>query len=50
MSAFEIVKFLHILFAIIAVGFNASYGVWLARAASPSVLACEVSTQSRETR
>ena len=33
MSAFEIVKFLHILFAIIAVGFNASYGVWLARAA-----------------
>src|SRR5919106_3847876 len=32
MSAFEIVKFLHILFAIIAVGFNASYGVWLARA------------------
>jgi uncharacterized membrane protein len=33
LSAFEIVKFLHILFAIIAVGFNASYGVWLARAA-----------------
>jgi uncharacterized membrane protein len=33
MSAFEIVKFLHILFAIIAVGFNASYGIWLARAA-----------------
>jgi uncharacterized membrane protein len=32
-SAFEIVKFLHILFAIVAVGFNASYGVWLARAA-----------------
>jgi uncharacterized membrane protein len=30
---FEIVKFLHILFAIIAVGFNASYGIWLARAA-----------------
>jgi hypothetical protein len=26
MSAFEMVKFLHILFAIIAVGFNASYG------------------------
>jgi uncharacterized membrane protein len=33
MSAFEIVKFLHILFAIIAVGFNASYGIWLTRAA-----------------
>jgi uncharacterized membrane protein len=33
LSAFEIVKFLHILFAIIAVGFNASYGIWLARAA-----------------
>jgi uncharacterized membrane protein len=33
MSAFEIVKFLHILFAIIAVGFNASYGIWLVRAA-----------------
>ena len=32
MSAFEIVKFLHVLFAIIAVGFNASYGIWLARA------------------
>ncbi len=33
MSAFEIVKFIHIVLAIIAVGFNASYGVWLARAA-----------------
>ncbi|HEX2025165.1 MAG TPA: DUF2269 family protein [Actinomycetota bacterium] len=33
MSAFEIVKYLHILFAIIAVGFNATYGIWLARAA-----------------
>jgi uncharacterized membrane protein len=32
MSAFDIVKFLHILFAIVAVGFNASYGIWLARA------------------
>jgi uncharacterized membrane protein len=26
-------KFVHILLAIIAVGFNASYGIWLARAA-----------------
>ena len=33
MSVFEIVKFVHILSAIIAVGFNASYGVLLARAA-----------------
>ncbi len=30
---FDVMKFLHILFAIIAVGFNASYGIWLARAA-----------------
>jgi uncharacterized membrane protein len=27
------IKFLHVLLAIVAVGFNASYGVWLARAA-----------------
>ncbi len=27
-------KFLHILLAIVAVGFNASYGIWIARAAS----------------
>jgi uncharacterized membrane protein len=33
MIPFEIVKFLHILTAIIAVGFNASYGVLLTRAA-----------------
>jgi uncharacterized membrane protein len=32
-DAFTILKFVHILMAIIAVGFNASYGVWLARAA-----------------
>lgn len=31
MSLFVILKFLHVLLAIIAVGFNASYGVWLAR-------------------
>ena len=30
---YTIVKFLHVLFAIIAVGYNASYGLWLARAA-----------------
>jgi hypothetical protein len=33
LSLYEIVKFIHVLLAIIAVGFNASYGVWLARAA-----------------
>jgi uncharacterized membrane protein len=32
-SGYEILKFLHILLVIVAVGFNASYGVWLARAA-----------------
>ena len=31
-DAFAILKFVHVLMAIIAVGFNASYGVWLARA------------------
>ena len=30
---YTVTKFLHVLFAIIAVGYNASYGVWLARAA-----------------
>ncbi len=33
MSTYELLKFLHVLLAIIAVGFNASYGVWLSRAA-----------------
>jgi uncharacterized membrane protein len=37
MSAFVIVKFLHVLLAIIAVGFNATYGVWLARVAREPV-------------
>jgi uncharacterized membrane protein len=30
---YTLTKFLHVLFAIIAVGYNASYGIWLARAA-----------------
>jgi len=30
---YTLAKFLHVLFAIIAVGYNASYGLWLARAA-----------------
>jgi uncharacterized membrane protein len=29
---FQLAKFTHVLLAIIAVGFNASYGIWLARA------------------
>ncbi len=33
LTTYTFVKFLHVLFAIVAVGFNASYGVWLARAA-----------------
>jgi len=36
-SLFVIVKFVHVLLAIIAVGFNASYGVWLARLAREPV-------------
>ena len=31
MSLFLVLKFLHILLAIVAVGFNASYAIWLAR-------------------
>ena len=30
---FQYIKFIHVLLAIVAVGFNASYGIWLARAA-----------------
>ncbi|MEP6693274.1 MAG: DUF2269 family protein [Chloroflexota bacterium] len=30
---FQLAKFIHVLLAITAVGFNASYGIWLARAA-----------------
>ncbi len=33
MDTFTIAKFFHIVFAIVAVGWNASYGLWLARAA-----------------
>lgn len=32
-DAYTIIKWVHVLMAIIAVGFNASYTVWLARAA-----------------
>jgi uncharacterized membrane protein len=34
MTLFVAIKFVHVLLAIVAVGFNASYGIWLARAAS----------------
>ena len=37
MSLFVIVKFFHVLLAIIAVGFNAPYGIWLARVAREPV-------------
>jgi uncharacterized membrane protein len=30
---YTLTKFVHVLLAIVAVGFNASYGIWLARAA-----------------
>jgi uncharacterized membrane protein len=33
LTLYSILKFLHVLLAIVAVGFNASYGIWLARAA-----------------
>ncbi len=44
MTTYDLLQFVHVLLAIIAVGFNASYGVWLARARRepgqlPSVLA-----------
>lgn len=32
-TGYEILKFVHVLMAIVAVGFNASYAVWLRRAA-----------------
>lgn len=33
MTLYEIIKYLHVVLAIIAIGFNASYGIWLARVA-----------------
>jgi uncharacterized membrane protein len=33
MDAYVLLKYVHVLLAIVAVGFNASYGIWLARAA-----------------
>jgi uncharacterized membrane protein len=33
MDAYLLLKYVHVLLAIVAVGFNASYGIWLARAA-----------------
>ncbi|HEX2293791.1 MAG TPA: DUF2269 family protein [Actinomycetota bacterium] len=33
MTLYELLKFVHVLLAIVAVGFNASYGIWVARAA-----------------
>jgi len=33
MSLYSLLKFVHVLLAIVAVGFNASYAIWIARAA-----------------
>lgn len=33
MSLYSLLKFAHVLLAIVAVGFNASYAIWIARAA-----------------
>lgn len=33
MTLYELLKFVHVLLVIVAVGFNASYGIWVARAA-----------------
>ena len=33
MSLYTVIKFFHVLLAILAVGFNASYGIWVTRAA-----------------
>jgi uncharacterized membrane protein len=33
MTLYEFLKYIHIVLAIIAIGFNISYGIWLARAA-----------------
>ena len=34
MDLYHLLKYVHILLVIVAVGFNASYGIWLARASS----------------
>jgi len=36
LTTYSLLKFGHVLLAIVAVGFNASYGIWLARAARES--------------
>jgi uncharacterized membrane protein len=42
MSVYLILKFLHVLMAIVAVGFNASYPIWFARAQSEPAAALTV--------
>ena len=38
LTLYSFLKFLHVLLAVLAVGFNASYGVWLSRVAKePSI-------------
>jgi uncharacterized membrane protein len=36
LTTYMAIKFLHVLLAIVAIGFNATYGIWLARAARES--------------
>lgn len=36
MTLYEFLKYIHVVLAIIAIGFNISYGIWLARAAQDS--------------
>jgi uncharacterized membrane protein len=36
LTTYTAIKFLHVLLAIVAIGFNATYGIWLARAARES--------------
>lgn len=33
MTLYELLKYIHVVLAIVAIGFNISYGIWLARAA-----------------
>ena len=33
MTLYEVLKYVHVVLAIVAIGFNISYGIWLARAA-----------------
>src|SRR5665809_145231 len=40
LTLYSLLKFLHVLLAVVAVGFTASYGIWLARAAREPEHSC----------